>query len=132
MVADRRRARILLAGTFLFFLLPVVGAWLLNVYAPDWRPFGMLNHGTLVQPVRPVSAVCLRHFDGTAVDPVYLSERWTLVHLLEGDCGRSCIDALARSRQVHRALGDDMHRVQILLVRAAPVDRRPAELPRVQ
>ena len=126
---DRRRARILLVATFVFFFLPVVGAWLLNVYAPDWRPFGTVNHGTLVQPVRPVSAVRLRHFDGTAVDPGYLSERWTLVHLLEGDCGRSCIDALARSRQVHRALGDDMHRVQILLVRAAPADTRPAELP---
>ena len=129
MVADRRRARILLAGTFLIFFLPVVGAWLLNVYAPDWRPFGMVNHGTLVQPVRPVSAVQLRHFGGTPIDPGYLSERWTLVHLLDGDCGQSCMDALSRSRQVQRALGDDMYRVQLLLVRAAPVVARLAELP---
>jgi cytochrome oxidase Cu insertion factor (SCO1/SenC/PrrC family) len=129
MVANRRRARILLAGTFLFFFLPVVSAWLLNVYAPDWRPFGMVNHGTLVQPVRPVSAVQLRHFAGTPLDPDYLSERWTLVHLLHGDCGQSCMDALGRSRQVHRALGDDMYRVQLLLVRAAPVDARLADLP---
>ncbi len=126
---DRRRARILLVATFLVFFLPVVGAWLLNVYAPDWRPFGTVNHGTLVQPVRPVSAARLRHFDGTAMDPGYLSERWTLVHLLDGDCGPSCMDALARSRQVHRALGDDMHRVQLLLVRAASVGARSAELP---
>jgi cytochrome oxidase Cu insertion factor (SCO1/SenC/PrrC family) len=129
MVADRRRARLLLAGTFLFFFLPVVGAWLLNVYAPDWRPFGMVNHGTLVQPVRPVSATHLQNFDGTAMDPGYLSERWTLVHLLDGECGQSCIEALTRSRQVRRALGDDMSRVQLLLVRAAPVDARLAELP---
>ncbi|MEE8285704.1 MAG: hypothetical protein V3R72_03335, partial [Gammaproteobacteria bacterium] len=129
MVADRRRARILLAGTFLFFLLPVVSAWLLNVYAPDWRPFGMVNHGTLVQPVRPVSAVQLRHFAGTPIDPGYLSERWTLVHLLDGDCGQRCMDALSRSRQVQRALGDDMYRVQLLLVRAAPVAARLAERP---
>ena len=129
MVADRRRARILLAGTFLFFFLPVVSAWLLNVYAPDWRPFGMVHHGTLVQPGRPVSAVQLRHFGGTPIDPGYLSERWTLVHLLDGDCGQSCMDALSRSRQVQRALGDDMYRVQLLLVRAAPVAARLAELP---
>ena len=126
---DRRRARILLVATFLIFFLPVVAAWLLNVYAPGWRPFGTVNHGTLVQPARPVSAEHLRHFDGTAMDPDSLSERWTLVHLLDGDCGRSCIDALARSRQIRRALGDDMHRVQILLVRATPADTRPAELP---
>ncbi len=126
---DRQPARILLVATFLFFFLPIVGAWLLNVYAPDWRPFGTVNHGTLVQPARPVSAERLRHFDGSAMDPGYLSERWTLVHLLDGDCRQSCIDALARSRQVHRALGDDMHRVQLLLVRAAPVGARSAELP---
>ncbi len=126
---DRRRARILLVATFLIFFLPVVAAWLLNVYAPGWRPFGTVNHGTLVQPALPVSAEHLRYFDGTVMDPGYLSERWTLVHLLDGDCGQSCIDVLARSRQVHRALGDDMHRVQILLVRAAPADTRPAELP---
>ena len=129
MVADRHRARILLAATFLFFFLPVAGAWLLNVYAPDWRPFGTVNHGTLVQPVRAVSAVQLRHFDGTAIDPGYLSERWTLVHLLDGNCGQSCIEVLSRSRQVQRALGDDMYRVQLLLVRAAPVDARLAEFP---
>jgi hypothetical protein len=39
------------------------------------------------------------------------------------------MDALGRSRQVQRALGDDMYRVQLLLVRAAPVDARLADLP---
>ena len=117
MGADRRRRnRILLVGTFLFFFLPILGAWLLNVFAPDWRPFGTTNYGTLVQPVRPIAAAGLRGADGAALDDAYLNGRWTLVHIHEGHCGKDCADGLARLRQVQQALGDDMHRVQLLVV----------------
>jgi len=126
---DRRRARSLLIGAFLVFFLPIAAAWLLNVFAPDWRPFGTVNHGTLVQPVRSVTAASLQHPDGTQMAADYLSGRWTLVHLLDGVCGRSCIEALARSRQVQQALGDDMHRLQLLLVLARPLDAQSAEIP---
>ena len=112
----RRRNRILLVGTFLFFFLPIVGAWLLNVFAPDWRPFGTTNYGALVQPVRPITAVGLRRADGAALDAGYLNGRWTLVHIHEGACDGDCQDGLARLRQVQQALGDDMNRVQLLAV----------------
>ena len=116
MGTDRRPTRILLVGTFLVFFLPILAAWLLNVFAPDWRPFGTLNHGTLVQPVRQLSAARLEHVDGSPLDSGYLAGRWTIVHLLDGDCRQSCMDALTRSHQVQQALGDDMQRVQLLLV----------------
>jgi cytochrome oxidase Cu insertion factor (SCO1/SenC/PrrC family) len=129
MAADRRRTRILLVGTFLLFFLPIMAAWLLNIYAPDWRPFGTLNHGTLVEPVRQVSATHLAPADGSAMDANYLSGRWTMVHLLDGDCGQSCIDALARSHQVQLALGDDRQRVQLLVVLLKAIDLKAADLP---
>ena len=129
MVADRRPTRGLLIGTFLVFFLPIVAAWLLNVFAPDWRPFGTLNHGTLVEPVRQVSSANLRHLDGGAMDADYLSGRWTLVHLLDGDCAQSCIEALAHSHQVQHALGDDRQRVQLLLVLVEMVELETADLP---
>jgi cytochrome oxidase Cu insertion factor (SCO1/SenC/PrrC family) len=130
MSPDRRRARSLLIGTFLVFFLPIVGAWLLNVLAPEWRPFGTVNHGTLVQPVRPVTAASLQYLDGATMDPGYLSGRWTLVHMRDGVCGQSCIEALARSLELQQALGEDMHRLQLLLVLTGPVDARSADLPR--
>lgn len=125
----RRRTRILLVATFLIFLLPVVGAWLLNVFAPDWRPFGTLNHGTLVQPVRALSTSGLRHLDGTAFDPAYLAGRWTLVHLPDADCGEPCMHSLLRSFQIQQALGDDRDRLQLLLVVAASRHAPAAKLP---
>ena len=126
---DRRRTRILLIGAFLFFFIPIMGAWLLNLYAPGWHPFGTVNHGTLVRPVRPVTADSLQHVDGSAMDPAYLSGHWTLVHLLEGACARSCIEALKRSHQVQQALGEDIQRVQLILVLAQSMGARLAGLP---
>ncbi len=120
MTAERSRARKLLIGTFLLFFVPIVAAWLLNVFAPDWRPFGTVNHGTLVQPVRPVSAVGLEALGGGTLRDDFLQGRWTLVHVLTGLCERDCMEALARTRQVHLALGEDMKRVQRLLVVSDP------------
>ncbi len=129
MGSDRRRARALLIGAFVVFFLPIAAAWMLNVFAPGWRPFGTVNHGTLVQPVRSVTAASLQQPDGYAMAPDYLSGRWTLVHLPDGVCGRSCIEALARSRQVQQALDDDRHRVQLLLVLERPVEAQPVGMP---
>lgn len=116
MSAERRRNRTLLVGLFLVFFVPIVGAWLLNIFAPDWRPFGTLNHGTLVQPARPVTTGGLAQFDGSMLDPAYLTGRWTLLHLSNGDCRQRCIEALERSRRIQLALDDDMDRLQLLLV----------------
>ncbi len=126
---ERRRARTLLIGTFLIFFLPILAAWLLNLFAPDWRPFGTVNHGILVQPARPVSAASLKGLDGGKLDADYLHRRWTLVHVLEGPCRQDCMDALARTRQVQQALGDDMNRVQRLLALAAPFHAQGIEEP---
>ena len=126
---DRRRARTVLAVTFLVFFLPVLAAWLLNVFAPGWRPFGTVNYGTLVQPVRAVSAASLRQLDGAEIDPAYLSGRWTLVHVLDGACGRTCVEVLTRSRQVQQALGDDLQRLQLLVVLARPPNAPPTDIP---
>lgn len=122
MALERPRAapRRLLLVTFLIFFVPVVAAWLLNVLAPGWLPFGTVNHGTLVQPVRHIDSAGLTRLDGKAFDADYLNGRWTLVHVITEPCARSCVEALARIRQVRRALGKDMNRVQHLAVITEP------------
>lgn len=129
MKSSPRRARVLLTVTFLLFFLPIVGAWMLNVFAPDWRPFGTLNHGTLVQPVRSPGAAGLASADGGRLAPAAMSGRWTIVHLQDAACGERCIEALERTGQVQRALGEDMNRVQRLLVFAAAAHARGIETP---
>lgn len=129
MSADRPRTRTLLVITFLIFLLPVVAAWLLNVFTPGWRPFGTTNHGTLVQPVRQLATAGLRHFDGSPLDVGYLQGRWTLLHVVREECAQPCESALLSTYQVQQALGDDQHRLQLLLVLPRPPGAKSPQLP---
>jgi len=129
MTTRSRRARVLLVVTFLLFFLPIVGAWLLNVFAPHWLPFGTLNHGTLVQPARPLGDAGLALGAGGTHAPAMLTGRWTILHLPGGPCGKRCIEVLGRTGQVHKALGDDMNRVQRLLVFADPARARGIAAP---
>ena len=46
----------------------------------------------------------------------YLTGRWTVVHFPGPACEQDCLAGLGRSRQVQLALGEDMDRVQLLLV----------------
>lgn len=116
MTDRRRRNRLLLVGTFLLFFVPIVGAWLMNIFLPGWLPFGTTNHGILVQPVRPVTAASLRRGEGGAMAADYLTGRWTVVHFPGPACEQDCLAGLGRSRQVQLALGEDTERVQLLLV----------------
>lgn len=46
----RRGNRLVLLGLFAVFIAPVLVAYALNVWWPQWRPFGRMNHGELVEP----------------------------------------------------------------------------------
>jgi len=113
---SRLGPRGLLLVTFLIFFVPVIAAWLLNVMVPGWLPFGTVNYGTLVQPVRPIARAGLSRIEGGAIDADYLDGHWTLVQVIDAPCGQDCLDALVHIRQVRRALGDDMSRTQHLAV----------------
>ena len=117
---SRPAARRLLLATFVIFFLPVLAAWMLNVIAPGWLPFGTVNHGTLVQPVRAIESAGLARLDGRALDENYLKGRWTLVHVIRAPCTSDCVDALLSTHQVRRALGEDVDRTQQLAVVAEP------------
>ena len=118
MAANRGLLRLVLPATFLIFFLPLLAAWILNIEAPGWLPFGTVNHGQLIEPARLLSSARLRNLEGRPLDPGLLTGRWTLLHVQSGACTSSCEHALTSTRQVRRALGEDLPRVQRLLVQA--------------
>lgn len=50
------------------------------------------------------------------------SGRWSLLYVGQGDCNQACREALSRMREAHRALGEEMPRVQRFFV---PTDETP-------
>jgi hypothetical protein len=112
--AARLRSRNLrtLALLGALFLLPLLLAFF-TYYGTSWRPARHLNHGTLLEPVRPLPQVPLAVLgDGDQRLPQRLfTHRWSLVYVGDGQCAADCRQALYVMRQTRLSLNNDMDRV---------------------
>ncbi len=94
------------------FALPPLLSWVLFNFTDLGRGTGAGAHGTLVAPPRPVPDWSLVNpADGTDTDR-RLHGKWTLVYLLDGKCGETCLGNLYRMRQLRLATGKYAQRVQ--------------------
>lgn len=111
-VRKGRRTLLLLAAVFLG---PMAVAMVLYFTGFQLRPAGTTQHGEFYQPARPTPELALT-LPGEAGGSVPLRGKWTLIYVGDGACDGGCRQALVEMRQVRRALGRDMDRVQRLFV----------------
>lgn len=114
--AVRRRSRASLLLIFGLFAAPVIVASLLFFAFPEWIPRSTTNHGTLVEPVRPLPAFELRTLDGGTIDKTFLRGKWTFVYLQAGACDERCIRQLYEIRQARLSQGKNVDRLQRLML----------------
>ena len=76
-------------------------------YSSGWRPVGHTNHGTLIDPPRPLAGAV---FQG----------KWSLVYVGPGRCDADCQHTLYYMRQTHLGLGRLYTRTQRLFLQTAP------------
>ena len=110
----RKRGRLQLALLALFFVLPVAASF--AIWWLDLAPGTSGNYGTLLKP-RPVAAPPLAALKG----------RWVLVQFDGGACAEACERKLYLMRQVRRAQGREMQRIERLWLLTDGVEPR-AEL----
>ncbi len=104
-----KRGRIKLLALAAFFALPVVAGYV--AFFLDWVPGSAANYGTLI-PARPLSDATLQGADQRPVKLSELRGRWLLVQFDAGACDAYCERKLYFMRQVRKALGKDMARVE--------------------
>jgi len=78
------------------------------------RPQGRSNHGTLVEPQRPLPdarALPLADLQGRPVDPASLKGQWLLIAVAGGACDAGCERQLWLQRQLREALGREKERL---------------------
>lgn len=97
----RGRAKLALLGAL--FVAPVIAGWV--AYVMDWTPGGAANYGTLLEP-RPIAAEPLARLRG----------KWVLVQIDASACAAACEQKLYYMRQVRRAQGAQMQRVERLWI----------------
>lgn len=112
---NRGNNRLTLILLILLFGLPPLAGWLFFMN-PQWLPEGRKNHGTLILPPRPLSALTLQNGDNSPFDWNHLKGHWTLVYANEGACNATCREQLQRLQQVRRAVGADRQHIEHLLI----------------
>jgi hypothetical protein len=93
----------------LFFGPLAVAIVMYYVGGAQWRPSGSVAHGILLSQPRALPTGVMLMADGTAAD---FAGKWSLLYVGRGDCDAPCQETLYRTRQVRRALGKEMARVQ--------------------
>lgn len=114
-----KRGRFKLALLGAFFVLPMVAAWV--IWRFELAPGVAGNYGTLLSP-RPVPIPAL----------VALKGKWVLVQLDGGACAAACERKHYFMRQVRRAQGREMARVERLWLVTDAVPPSPALLAAIE
>lgn len=112
----QRRTLILLA---LLFAAPFTLAWLLFNYTQFGRGGASTSHGQLINPPRQLADLALTD-PGNAQAAGHLYGKWSLIYLIDGECGRRCEQNLYRLRQIRLAQGKHARRVQRVLLDLGP------------
>ena len=116
--SNRQRGRRTLLFLAVVFFGPLAIAALL--YETDvWRPAGTTRHGLLLYPPRQLPALQLPAPVGETA-AASLRGKWSLLYIATGPCEKTCADGLTVIRQLRRALGQEMSRVQRVLVVSEP------------
>lgn len=108
---DKRRSNRLIPSlmALLFFGPLAVAILMYYVGGEQWRPSGSVAHGILLPQPRTLPTGVMVLEDGATGD---FAGKWSLLYVGRGDCDDACKEALYRTRQVRRALGNEMSRVQ--------------------
>ena len=94
----------------LLFFLPLVFAFLVY-YGSHWRPLGHTNHGTLIEPARPLPPAGFLAGQPN-VTPDLFSGKWSLAYISDGRCDDDCRKTLYFIRQTQQTLGNLIPRTQ--------------------
>jgi hypothetical protein len=94
----------------LIFFLPLLVAFLMY-YGSSWRPSGHTNHGSLIEPPRPLPRASLALAEGTPAANLLIG-KWSLLYIGDGACDEDCRRTLYFMRQTQLSLGNLIPRTQ--------------------
>jgi len=113
---EARNNRLIPTLVALVFFGPIVVAMVIYYGGKQWQPAGSIAHGILLSQPRPLPTGVMILNAGITTD---FAGKWSLLYVGRGDCDDACQETLRRTRQVRRALGKEMSRVQRLFISTA-------------
>lgn len=115
-MTPQTRKRIGLVLIVLLFAAPIVTAYVLN--AVGWRPSGMRNYGTLIEPPEDLTAARFTLDDGKPLAWKDEDWSWTLIALPGPDCAAKCLARIDELRRARLTLNQNAYRVRVVVLDA--------------
>ena len=103
-------------GLITVFLVPLLVAVLLYTFRDRLPLPDPKTNGVLIHPARPINQFGALTMSGETLSLDHLRGKWTLVYIGGSRCDLYCEASLFKMRQARLALGENMSRVQRLLL----------------
>jgi hypothetical protein len=101
----------------LIFAAPMIGAWILFNYFPDFiLSFGTTNHGEFAKPYPKMETRGFKTLDGKPVAADYLKGKWTILYVAGENCDKNCQLDIFKGMQIRKTQGPEIKRVQNVLI----------------
>ena len=113
MTPDNRK-RLGLVLIVLLFAAPIATAYLLNAFG--WRPAGMRNYGTLIEPPQNLTDARFLLDDGKPLAWEDDEWSWTLIALTGPQCAEKCLARIDELRRARLTLNQNARRVRVVVL----------------
>jgi len=113
-LSTRTRQRLVIVGLFGIFMVPILFALALNLPGVHWLPFGMRNHGDLLQPPPSLAELSLTAVDGGVFGARPLEQQWSLLLTASAPCSTECASVVEKMLRARLALGEHGGRLQLI------------------
>lgn len=110
----RNRNRIGLVLILLLFAAPLLTAYVLNTLG--WRPAGMRNYGTLIEPPQDLTAARFIDDDGKPIAWKDEDWSWTVFALPGPSCTKLCLERIDELRRARLTLNQNAFRVRVVVL----------------
>jgi cytochrome oxidase Cu insertion factor (SCO1/SenC/PrrC family) len=109
----------------LAFVAPAVLAYMMYFFG-DIKSFS--NHGEILSPIVDIESLQLKDEKNEIIPRKVLSYKWRMISFVGEDCDEACNGRLYDSRQIHKSLGKDQHRLLRMIVHLQPPSGELQEL----
>jgi hypothetical protein len=123
----RTRTRIGLILILLLFAAPLFTAYVLNAFG--WRPAGLRNYGTLIEPPQDLTAAHIVYDDGKAIEWKNEEWSWTIFAIPGPACAKLCIERIDELRRARLTLNQNAYRVRVVVLGDLDVATLAAQKP---
>ena len=112
----------------LFFISPILIAWLILANYDVIGTGETKNRGVLVSPPRVMENFTLRGMDGSVYSLENMRGKWALIYFDDGKCEGECEQNLYMARQARLSQNEEVKRVSRILVLNGAMSPRLEEL----